>query len=99
MIDLVDLVMHRAMARKIRRKPTLFKRARRNIARWEKRNRGCSQPLRQWKQILSENNIATVLRLITLANDEGDRLRQCSPFVGVLTQREVSAIWARYDKE
>ena len=98
-VDFVDLMMHRAIARKIRREPKLFNRARRNIARWEKRNRGCSQPLREWKEILRANEMTEVLRLITRANDEGDRMRQCSPFVGVLTQDEVRKIWARYDQE
>jgi hypothetical protein len=35
-IDLVDLAMHRAIARKIRREPRLYSRARRTLARWEK---------------------------------------------------------------
>ena len=98
-LDYVDLIVHRAMARKIRREPKLFNRAHRNLARWEKRNRGCSQPLREWKQILRDNDMAAVLRTITRANEEGDRLRQSSPFVGILSQGEVQAIWARYEKE
>lgn len=99
MIDLVDLAMHRAMARKIRRAPKLFDRASRNIARWQKRNRGCPSPLREWKQILQTQDMKAVLRLMTRPDDEGNRLRQSSPFVGVLTSAEVRAIWARYDKE
>jgi hypothetical protein len=35
-IDLVDLAMHRAIARKIRREPALYHRARRTLARWER---------------------------------------------------------------
>lgn len=97
-IDLVDLVLHRAMARKIRRQPELFNRARRNIARWEKRKRGCPQPLREWKQILRENDMGKVLRIMTRADEEGNRLRQASPFCGILTEQEREAIWARYDQ-
>ena len=41
----------------------------------------------------------TVLRIITRADEEGDRLRSTAPFCGILTQREVKAIWARYDQE
>ena len=98
-MDFVDLMMHRAIARKIRRAPKLFNRARQNIARWERRQRGCSQPLREWKQILRDRDVAGVLQLISRADEAGDRLRQCSPFVGVLSEAEVRAIWARYDKE
>lgn len=95
-IDLVDLVLHRAMARKIRREPKLFNRARRNLARWEKRNRGCPPPWREWKQILCHNDMNAVLRIMTRADEEGNRLRQSSPFCGILTEREREVIWARY---
>lgn len=98
-IDLVDLAAHRAMARKIRREPKLFNRAFRNITRWERRNRGCPQPLREWKQILHDNEMTTVLRIMTRADEEGNRLRQSSPFCGILTDREREAIRARYDQE
>jgi hypothetical protein len=97
-IDFVDLMVHRAMARKIRRKPGLFRRARRNIARWEKSNRGCPEPLREWKRIFREHDMNGVLRLITRADEEGNRLRQSSPFCGILTAKEREAIWARYDQ-
>ena len=98
-VDFVDLMAHRAMARKIRREPKLFSRAHRNIARWEKRNRGCPQPLREWKTILQHNDMGKVLRIMTRADEEGNRLRQSSPFCGILTEREREAIWARYDQE
>lgn len=97
-IDLVDLALHRAMARNIRREPKLFSRARRNIARWEKSNRGCPPPLREWKQILRQHDANTVLRLMTRADEEGNRLRQSSPFCSILTERERETIWARYDE-
>ncbi len=97
-IDLVDLAMHRAMARKIRRDPQLYKRARRNLTRWERLKRACPPPLREWKEILQKNDMSTVLRIMTRADEAGDRLRQASPFCGILTDRERQAIWARYDE-
>lgn len=96
-IDLVDLAMHRAIARKIRRQPKLFKRAQRTLAHWEKARRSCSPPLREWKQILRQNDMNSVLRLLTRPDDEGQRLRSTAPFCGILTEREVRAVWARYD--
>ena len=96
-IDLVDLAMHRAMVRKIRREPKLFNRARRTLARWERMKRGLPPCLREWKAILAEKDVGEVLRIVTQANEEGDRLRQASPFCGILTEREREAIWARYD--
>jgi len=97
-IDLVDLAMHRAIARKIRREPKLFKRAGRTLARWEKAKRACPPPLREWKEILRDNTQSTVLRLLTRAGDNETRLRSTSPFRGILTQREVERVWARYDQ-
>lgn len=98
-IDLVDLAMHRAIARKIRKQPNLFHCARRTLARWERVKRACPPPLREWKQILDTHDMNAVLRIITRTDDEGQRLRSTSPFCGVLTQREVKSIWARYDQE
>ena len=96
-IDLVDLAMHRAIVRKIRREPKLFHRAKRTLARWEKAKRACPPTLREWKEILRNNEMETVLRILTRTDDEGQRLRSTAPFCDILTQREVEVIWARYD--
>jgi hypothetical protein len=96
-IDLVDLAMHRAIARKIRRQPKLFMRAKRTLARWEKAKCACPSPLREWKQILRHNGMNHVLRILTRSDAEGQRLRSTAPFCDILTDREVHAIWARYD--
>lgn len=99
MIDLVDLAMHRAIVRKIRRQPKLYNRASRTLARWERVKRACPPPLRQWKLTLRNNDRNAVFRMLTRTDDEGNRLRSISPFRGILTQQEVAAVWARYDKE
>ena len=96
-VDLVDLAMYRAIARKIRRDAKLYKHAQRTLARWEKSKRSCSPPLREWKQLLREKDMSTVLRLLTRRDDEGQRLRSTAPFCGILTDQEVRGIWARYD--
>src|SRR5438477_11831393 len=96
-IDLVNLAMHRAIARKIRRQPKLFRRAGTTVARWQRARGACSQNMREWKQILRDNDMETVLRILTRQDDEGQRLRSTAPFCDILTQREVKAIWARYD--
>jgi hypothetical protein len=99
MIDLVELAVHRAIVRKIRREPKLYGRARRTLARWERVKRACPPPLREWKLILQDNDMKTVFQILTWTDDEGNRLRSISPFRGILTQREVAGIWARYDKK
>jgi hypothetical protein len=96
-IDLVDLAMHRAIARKIRREPKLYNRARRTLARWEKAKRACPPPLREWKQIIRDHDMNAVLRIITRTDEEGNRLRSIAPFCGILSDAEVKAVEARYD--
>ena len=98
-IDLVDLAMHRAIVRKIRRQPKLYERAWRTLNRWERAKRACPPPMREWKDILTKNKMEAVLRILTRADDEGQRLRSTAPFCDILTQREVEAIWARYDEK
>jgi hypothetical protein len=96
-IDLVDLAVHRAIVRKIRREPNLYRRAIRTVARWEKRRRVCPPQVREWKQILQNNDREAVLQLLTREDGEGQRLRSTAPFCGVLTNKEVRAVWARYE--
>jgi hypothetical protein len=96
-IDLVGLAVHRAIVRKIRRQPKLFGRAQRTLARWEKAKRACPSPLREWKQILHNNDMNAVLRILTRSDAEGRRLRSTAPFCDILTDQEVRAIWAHYD--
>jgi hypothetical protein len=96
-IDLVDLAMHRAIVRKIRREPGLYKRARRTIARWEKGHRTSTPSWKEWKLLLQENEMDTVLRILTRRDDEGQRLRSTAPFCGILSQKEMKAVWSRYD--
>jgi len=59
-IDVVDLAMHRAIVRKIRRQPKLFDRAKRTLARWERVKGGCPPALREWKTILNRYDRETV---------------------------------------
>lgn len=96
-IDLVDLAMHRAIVRKIRREPRLYGRARRTLARWERVKRACPPPLREWKQILRDQPMNEVLRLLTRLDEEGIRLRSIAPFCDILSDLEVKAVHARYD--
>jgi hypothetical protein len=53
--------------------------------------------MREWKQILRDNKMETVLRILTREDDESQRLRSTAPFCDILTQREVKAVRARYD--
>jgi hypothetical protein len=88
--------MHAVIARKIERDPTLLQIARKNVQRWAAQ-RGTETPawLTEWREILGQPwpNIAA---LITEPSENGARLRQSSPFAGVLTQQERWRIYEAF---
>ena len=52
---------------------------------------------RKWQTILSTHSLNEVLEILTEDSDEGQRLRQSSPFSGILSQRERLEIFRRYE--
>lgn len=87
-IDLVDLKMCRRIAQKVRRNPSLMRIPQANLRRWRKKLGHWPPALREWEKILRENPTERVLKILTQDNDEGQRLRQSDPFVGILTENE-----------
>jgi hypothetical protein len=89
--DIATLALH-AIARKIEREPALLAVPRRNLQRW--RSRFVKDPPRWWKEwegILARpwSEIAAVL---LDPAESATRLRQSSPFAGVLRPEERKAI-------
>jgi hypothetical protein len=95
-IEARSLAMHCLIAQKIARDPRLLDIARRNLAAWSTRY-GANPPraLGEWQAILRRpwHEIASV---ITDTGEEATRLRQSSPFAGVLTQAERSALYEAF---
>ena len=87
-MDACTLEMSRIIARKIQRKPELMRIARENLQHWKKVRRPCPQAVKEWEIILKTNDREQVLEILTQDNDEGQRLRQSDPFVGILTEAE-----------
>lgn len=95
-IDRRSLALHRAVAVKIRKNPSLMQIALDNIARWEARGPGHSQPyLEEWKRIITKG-VDFALRLIVEPSEHATALRQSSPFAGVLTEQERMSIIERW---
>ena len=59
-----------------------------NLERWRKRNGSLAPAQREWLEILQSHSTKEVLRILIQDTDEGQRLRQSDPFVGILTERE-----------
>lgn len=96
--DQVSLELARRVAERVRRHPELVAVARANLARWSRQNSSAASLLRcyaEWQVILSRP-LEDVCDLLCSETDEGQRLRQNSPFVGVLTPAEVWAIKSHF---
>jgi hypothetical protein len=91
--DLRSLAMHTLIARKLARTPGLIAEARANLKRWGERW-GDDTPawLEEWQAIL-ERPWMEVAAFITELSPRATRLRQSSPFVGVLTPQERKRIY------
>ena len=97
-LDQASLALAREVAQRLRRHPELVELARDNLRRWSHRNASAPALLRcysEWEAIL-RRPVPEVCRLLCAPTDEGQRLRQNSPFAGVLAPSEVWQIKSRF---
>lgn len=90
-IDDVSLSLARRVAQRLRARPELLEIARTNLCRWRRRNADSPSLLRcyaEWEAILARP-LEKILALLVSDTEEGQRLRQNSPFAGVLSPSEV----------
>lgn len=95
-LDARSLAMHAVIAQKIDRDPKLLDVARRNLLRW--RDRWADSPpawWEEWREILSQP-WPTIAAVITDLSERATRLRQSSPFAGVLTPIERKRIYEAF---
>ena len=92
-LDARSLALHCLIAQKIRADPSLIDIARRNLAAW-RRNSAGAEPryLKEWQRILARP-WPQVAGLITEQSDNATRLRQSSPFAGILSTVERRRIY------
>lgn len=96
--DQVSLELARRVAERLRRQPEVIDFARANLARWSQQNRSVPSLLRcyaEWRQILSRP-VAEICELLCSESENSQRLRQNSPFAGVLSPAEVWEVKARF---
>jgi hypothetical protein len=95
-LDDRSLARHRLVAQKIRRQPELFKLALTALARWRRTADPASLPyLDSWQSILDQGAEAA-LAVALERSERGNALRQCSPFVGILTRSERRAFFRQW---
>jgi hypothetical protein len=96
LLDARSLAMHVLAAEKIERNPQLLEIPRRNLERWRARAAETPPPwLTEWQNILRKP-WPVVAALITELSENATRLRQSSPFAGVLSPVERRKIYEAF---
>jgi hypothetical protein len=99
-VDRVSLEMARRVAARLRADPSLLEAARGNLERWKQRNAespGLLRNYREWEGIL-KRPLDEIIAILCADTEEGQRLRQNSPFTGVLAKEEVLGIKKEFRK-
>ena len=94
-LDRRSLALHDAIASKIEARPELLEVARANLARWTRGNP--TGALLEWQRLLECTPVPQLAVLLRSQSEAAARLRQSSPFAGVLTAEERRAILRRHD--
>jgi len=95
-IEARSLAMHCLIARKIEADRRLLAAARRNLEKWIARyGEGTPRALEEWREILGRP-WPEIAALITDADGPAVRLRQSSPFAGVLTPAERRLVYEAF---
>jgi hypothetical protein len=92
--DRVSMELAQRIASELPHRPEWLRLARENLERWSTLNHdapGLLLVYAEWQAIL-ERPVLEICRVLLATTDEGQRLRQSSPFVGALTPAEVWAI-------
>jgi len=101
-IDQRSLALEQAVVSRLREDPSLIAKAKENLTRWLKQNNESPSLCRcylEWIDILENRSQEDIECLMLSTDEESTRLRQNSPFVGILTPREVWEIKKQYRNE
>jgi hypothetical protein len=95
-IEARSLALHAAIVRKIERDPQLLEIANRNLERWSARSPD-ELPvwLTEWREWL-RRPWPELAAILTEPSEDGARLRQSSPFAGILTDAERARIYEAF---
>ncbi len=97
-IDQRSLAFDRAIAAKLQVDPSLLERARATLKRWlNQRQPTPPQVLLEWQQILETWPADQILQLLVDSSQHARRLRQSSPFCGILSSEERLGILKDYE--
>lgn len=92
-LDERSLALHSAVAAKLQCDPALIERARANLSRWRASLNGSWMD--EWQLIL-DGPLEGVVACLKERSERATRLRQSSPFAGLLTQQERRVIYESF---
>jgi hypothetical protein len=92
---------HLEIAKRLLANPeSVLNRARSNIERWRPVHAGTfsAHALEEWRILLNTKSVPELVAIITEDSDEGQRLRQSTPFTGILSEEEREELWRRCEE-
>lgn len=99
-IEARSIALHRAVVEKIRRDPSLMEVPKANLRQLEARivRQGEKLPrwLLEWKAIIENLDLESLFSFLVSGDERACRLRQSSPFSGILTPRERWEIYEAF---
>jgi len=97
-IDRRSLALDYAIARMLRSQPDLLQHAKDTLQRWIHQRQSAIPPvLIEWREILENWPLEKISDLLTSLDETSRRLRQSSPFCGILSPEERLAIFKEYE--
>lgn len=93
-IDQRSLALHEAVAARLEADPTLLDIARHNLQRWLATS--SHSAWLEWRQVIDATPLEELLVLLRSTDERAARLRQSSPFAGLLTPVARQAILDRH---
>jgi hypothetical protein len=95
-----SLALHREIAQRIRRNPDLLTRVRDRLSRDIHSGRfsiSLTDAMQEWLDLLNSSSVEQVIELLVDQGENARRLRQSTPFAGILTQEERRHILEKHE--
>lgn len=92
--------LHTLIAEKIRRDPSLLTQVQSRLERWLTESQDSPrtrQALEEWQGVLRENPLEVILAMLASSDEEACRMRQSTPFVGILSKEERTEVFRKYE--
>jgi len=95
-----SLALHREIAQRINRNPDLLRKVRKRLSKDIHSGRfsiSLTDAMREWLDLLKSSSVERVLELLVDDSENARRLRQATPFAGILTQEERRCILEKHE--